>query len=355
MEEIYTRLAVKLGYPDSAYLPQIFEYATSSRQARILEALNKPPEPAFSAEQLAEMLGSDTKVIQDDLEELFKKGLTFPRNFQDRREWRFGKSSMQLHDAMQSGWMFYPDPEKLHQLWRDYDENEGYRHYSEGFDAITTPILRIVPAWEAVADDPELQPWEDWREILKGMRLISVVDCPCRLEIKACDRPANVCIDFDRSAEYDIASGHGRQLSYDEALDVMNFAARSGLVPNVPNTAVVSMMCNCCNDCCVEFQTLQLCNVPVSHHYAKSRYEASIDQEVCDGCQICIDNCNFDAITMVNVPGSRKLKAQVDAELCYGCGCCFMVCEPKAISLSCVRPVSHVPGVEEKGTASGVS
>jgi hypothetical protein len=242
MDDIYKRLATKLGYPDSEYLPPIFEFGATPRQAKILEALNKVPDPALSAEQLAEQLGLDAGAIQEDLEDLFKKGLAFPRNLQDRREWRFGKSSMQLHDAMQTGWMFYPDPDRLRKLWREYDENEGYRHYSQGYAELTDALMRIIPAWEAVADDPNLQPFEDWREILKGMKLLSVVDCPCRLEIAACDRPANVCVDFDRSAEYDIASGHGRQLSVQEALDIMSSAARSGLVHNVPNTAQVSMM-----------------------------------------------------------------------------------------------------------------
>jgi heterodisulfide reductase subunit A-like polyferredoxin len=50
---------------------------------------------------------------------------------------------------------------------------------------------------------------------------------------------------------------------------------------------------------------------------------------------------------MVQLPGSKKLKAKVDPEACYGCGCCFMACEQKAISMKCVRPVSHVLGVQE--------
>ena len=112
------------------------------------------------------------------------------------------------------------------------------------------------------------------------------------------------------------------------------------------NSAAVTLMCNCCSDCCVVFQALEHCDLPVDRGFARSRYEARVDQEACDGCQDCVDNCNFDAIEMVKAPGSKKLKAQVNAEACYGCGCCFMACENKAISLQCVRPVAHVPGAE---------
>ncbi len=211
---------------------------------------------------------------------------------------------------------------------------------------LSAPIMRIVPAVKSVANDPNLQPWEDWREILKSKRLISVVDCPCRLEVKACNRPVEVCLNFDRTAEYDIASGHGRKLTYDEALEILEKASRSGLVHTAVNDTGVAIMCNCCNDCCIEFQSLKKGNVPLSQHYAKSRYEAQVDQDKCTGCQDCIDNCNFDAIALAKSPGSKKLKAQVNPEACYGCGCCFMACDQEAISMKCVRPVSHVPGVQ---------
>lgn len=342
MDEIYGRLAAKLGYAGSEYVARVFEYGATPRQAKILEELNQAPGPALTAEQLAGKLGLDARTVQQELEDLFRKGLAFPRNFQDRREWRFGKSTMQLHDAMLSGWRFFKEPEKLYQLWRDYDLNEGYRSFGKGYETATAAVMRIIPAVQSVADSPDLQPSEDWRQILKD-RFMSVVDCPCRLEVKACDRPVEVCIDFDRTAEYDIATGHGRKVSYEQALEILEKASRAGLVHTAINQALVSIMCNCCNDCCVEFRTLQECKIPLDHHYAKSRFEAKVDQDVCNGCQNCVENCNFDAIHMVKPPGSKKMKAQVDPEACYGCGCCFMVCEPKAISMKCVRPVSHLP------------
>ena len=346
MDEIYTRLATKLGYPDSEYLPKIFEYGASLRQAKILEALNKVPEPALTAEQLSEMLGLDANDIQQDLEDLFRKGLAFPRNFQDRREWRFGKSTMQLHDAMITGGRFYKEPKKLYQLWYEYDEKEGYSDYGKAYAIITEPPIRVIPAWKSVEKDANLQPWEDWREIFRAKNMISVTHCPCRLEVGACDRPTEVCLNFDRAAEYDIASGHGRQVNLEEALQIMDYASHSGLIPNGANTVDVHLMCNCCNDCCVGIKAVEHSGLPFNRYFAKSRYQAKINPDICDGCQRCIDNCLFDAIYMANVPDSKKLKAQIDPEACYGCGICFMVCEPQAISMECVRPVSHVPGVQ---------
>ncbi|MCJ7522004.1 MAG: MarR family transcriptional regulator, partial [Dehalococcoidia bacterium] len=150
MDDIYTRLSAKLGYPDSEYLTKIFEHGASLRQARILEVLNQAPGPALTAEQLSELLGLDASDIQQDLEELFRKGLAFPRNFEDRREWRFGKSPMQLHDAMISGWRSYSEPEKLYKLWYEYDKNEGYADFGKGYTAASIPLMRVIPAWRSV-------------------------------------------------------------------------------------------------------------------------------------------------------------------------------------------------------------
>jgi len=53
----------------------------------------------------------------------------------------------------------------------------------------------------------------------------------------------------------------------------------------------------------------------------------------------------FDAIDMVKVPGSKKLKATVDSEKCYGCGVCVLKCEPGALSMKTVRPLEYIPEI----------
>lgn len=37
-----------------------------------------------------------------------------------------------------------------------------------------------------------------------------------------------------------------------------------------------------------------------------------------------MDRCQFNAIKMVKVPRSRKLRAAIDPEKCYGCGVCVV-------------------------------
>ena len=344
MQEIYLNCAERLGHRAEG-LGRIIEYSASPRQARIIMEMNQPPDPPLTAEQLGEKLDLDPRVVRDDLEDLFRKGLAFPVNLEERREWRAPSTVTRVHDAMLSGWAAYPDRQRLFELWRRYDEQEGYEMTAsqlEQFDM--PPLIRVIPAWKSVLDDPNLQPWEDWREVFNGMDLISVVDCPCRLKVGACERPTNVCMNFNRNAEYDIVSGHGRKISVEEALQIMDEASTAGLIGMVvPNARQLAHMCNCCSDCCSGMVPLKLHDISFDRLWSRSRYEAMVDQEQCSGCQRCLDNCNFEAIEMVAVAGTKKLKARVDAEKCFGCGACYMVCEPQAIAMACVRPESHVP------------
>lgn len=344
MQEIYLNCAERLGHRAEG-LARIIEYATSPRQVRIIMEMNQPPGPALTAEQLGEKLGFAPRTVQDDLEDLFRKGLAFPVNIEERREWRAPSTFMRVHDAMLSGWAVFPDRQRLFELWKRYDEQEGYEMIASLFKQFDMPpLMRVIPAWRSVLDDPNLQPWEDWREIFKGMDLISVVDCPCRLKVGACERPINVCMNFNRNAKYDIASGHGRKVSVEEALQIMDDASMAGLIGMVvPNARQMDHMCNCCSDCCYGLVPLKLHDISFDKSWSKSRYEAMVDQEQCSGCQRCLDNCNFEAIEMVSVTGTKKLKARVTPEKCFGCGACHMLCEPQAIAMACVRPVSHVP------------
>lgn len=49
-----------------------------------------------------------------------------------------------------------------------------------------------------------------------------------------------------------------------------------------------------------------------------------IDKNRCDGCQVCIEECPVEAISMVDE------KAEIDMEKCIRCGTCHDVCPQDA-------------------------
>jgi heterodisulfide reductase subunit A-like polyferredoxin len=64
-----------------------------------------------------------------------------------------------------------------------------------------------------------------------------------------------------------------------------------------------------------------------------------VDEGLCTACEICLERCYFDAISMTGV-GDR---ARIDPTRCMGCGLCAITCPAEAISLREVRPADSVP------------
>ena len=69
--------------------------------------------------------------------------------------------------------------------------------------------------------------------------------------------------------------------------------------------------------------------------------EARIDTELCDGCQECMELCRYDAIDLVRVPKSKRLKAQVNPDRCCGCHLCAPNCPQQGIAMDRLKPPSR--------------
>ncbi|MFX1258716.1 MAG: 4Fe-4S dicluster domain-containing protein [Promethearchaeota archaeon] len=76
-----------------------------------------------------------------------------------------------------------------------------------------------------------------------------------------------------------------------------------------------SEICSCCSYCCQARQGLQLMNM--KGQVKKSEFVATLEQETCNQCGICIDRCQF---------GTRILdsigKIIFKKDLCFDCGFC---------------------------------
>ena len=68
-------------------------------------------------------------------------------------------------------------------------------------------------------------------------------------------------------------------------------------------------------------------------------HEAWINATLCDGCQDCIECCVYDAISLVRMPPSKRLKAVVDPDRCCGCFLCSRpFCPQDGIELQRIWP-----------------
>ena len=87
-------------------------------------------------------------------------------------------------------------------------------------------------------------------------------------------------------------------------------------------------------DCDVDAADLHLIlgnNVKKSADF-KGGHRASINEELCTGCGICLDYCRFDSIKeVINESTGWVDKFRIDQLSCEGCGVCTQFCPENAI------------------------
>lgn len=346
----YAVLAERHGYAHSERYHRILEFLMTPQQAGIVTELPATPE------EIASKLGLAMETVKSEIETLFTQGVVFPKNFRTREFPRFAREVYQLHDASQSILDLHlyegEKEQEFYRLWEDFCEEEWYPDRLAQICKIDHPPMRVIPAYRAIRDLPDIQPFEDMREILQAQELLAVCSCSCRKRRTTlgmtCEHSHDAnCFQFGRGADYASVRGTGRLLSYDEALILVDEIEEDGLVHNWRNDRgmAATVMCHCCIDCCMIWHPVDTHGVDIGKYWAKSRFQAQANQEECIGCQNCVERCMFGAIEMVKVPGTKKLKASIDAEKCYGCGVCVLKCEPQALSMETVRPQEHVPQV----------
>jgi len=331
MSDPYSDFAAKYAYQGSERFKKVLKILMNDDEIAVASML-----PA-QAEDIAGKTGKTVESIKDILAGLFKKGVIF----ESSKGYRPARDIFQLHDAtgsdMRSDALWGRD---LLDAWWDFSENELYKDIAKWVNDFVNPVSRVIPARASIADTGKLMPGEDIEGIIDRTTKVAVVKCPCRRMAQKCDRPSEVCLQLNKGAEYTIKRGSGREVSKEEAKQILRTASEGGLVHTVGNTPEVGhYICNCCPDCCI-FMLPWLTYGGVEKGIAKSRFEAKVDVESCSGCQDCVEQCPFGAIEMTRVSGQKKMKASVDTVKCFGCGVCAVQCITDSIKLYDVRPAN---------------
>jgi electron transport complex protein RnfB len=341
VDDVYKKVAAKIhGMEVSKVLPKLLAKMLTPEQAKLAAEFPATPE------ELASKLGWDLKTVKKELDYMYRTGLGTPSARSGK--WNLPRNYVLLLDKVGShGFNFLPfwGPEYL-DLWEEFtDEMIPKLRLKDG--KFTPPErFRVIPAYKAVKNNPDLQPWEDMRSILNIADKIALTHCACVMRTRKTSFPmhtSEVCFLLNKDAEYAVDSGAGRYLTVDEAVKVVENCEDAGVVHTVYNVrAIVSLLCNCRPDVCVAFKYLRRFGNEDPKWFQPSRYLSVIDEKACDGCGECVKWCLFNSIRMEkNAKG--EMKAVVDREKCNGAGTCAIKCPRGAITLTCARPEDHVP------------
>ncbi|MBN1267403.1 MAG: 4Fe-4S binding protein [Anaerolineales bacterium] len=187
-----------------------------------------------------------------------------------------------------------------------------------------------IPVNEDIPDPRAILPTDIVSEMVRrDARLIAVADCYCRLTKQivgeGCDNPIETCLSFNELAESLIAVGNAREISLEEALEIIRLSADHNLIHNVDNCAgEINCICNCCSCCCSSISTFQR---GMKSGNAPSHYRVVYDQEKCDLCLACVEVCPTETRSFVDG------RIVTDENLCLGCGLCVNNCPEGAIRM----------------------
>jgi NAD-dependent dihydropyrimidine dehydrogenase PreA subunit len=203
------------------------------------------------------------------------------------------------------------------------------------------PLDRVIPVEEEIETRQEvILPLEEISKILDNYDTIGVATCYCRHRKDLIGEPCKKtedrrnCFSFGRTAEFLISQGFQTKISKQEALEILKKCEDDGLVHKAFHTNLDPMkeidgICNCCKCCCGTFEMYYSGATPLMD---LTSYLAKVNENDCVGCGTCVENCNAEAIELIDTI------ATVNENRCIGCGICAHLCPEKAIKMNKTEP-----------------
>ncbi|MEW6565458.1 MAG: FAD-dependent oxidoreductase [Spirochaetota bacterium] len=160
--------------------------------------------------------------------------------------------------------------------------------------------MRVIPIQKAIDGETRHASFEEVEKYINDAYLISVSDCSCRTSREVMGEGCghlkeDMCIQLDHAAEYYIRTGRARQVTKEEALEIMHRAEENGLMHSIPNLdgpGHTHAICNCCGCGCF---SNRIANMYRNPDMVRSNFVAQVDADKCVACGECVENCPSNA------------------------------------------------------------
>lgn len=166
--------------------------------------------------------------------------------------------------------------------------------------------------------------------VLQNPDHIVVLECPCRASRPNPCQPLDVCLIVGEPFASFVVEHHphrSRWITPEEAVEILCAEHERGHVHHAFfKDAMLGRfyaICNCCACCCGAMHAWRH-GTPM---LASSGYVGRVAADLCVGCGICADFCQFGALSV-----SDGIAA-VDITACMGCSVCVSKCAQGALSL----------------------
>ena len=164
--------------------------------------------------------------------------------------------------------------------------------------------MHVIPVEKAIEMENtsvDLEHLSYWLKKYEGH--IGVGQCSCRASRAAmgegcADDPSSWCIGVGDFADYCRESGKGHDITYEEAMRILQVAEDNGFVhqiTNIDGENKIFGICNCNVKICNALRTSQLFNTP---NLSRSAYTAEVEKDKCVACGKCVEYCPAGAVKL---------------------------------------------------------
>jgi ferredoxin len=237
-----------------------------------------------------------------------------------------------------------PSPEFL----ADADAYMKTLSFGKAFLSVKPSQMRTIPIKRSIPVEHHVATYDHIRAVIGGAAAPFVVlPCICRksksMKGKPCSKTSRqeTCLAIGDMAAGVLRRGHGREVTRDEVLAILEKNEEDGLLLQPANTQKPDFICSCCGCCCgmLSFQKF----LPHPADFWSSNYYAEVSGGACSQCGTCVSRCQVNAISLTG-PSDE---ARVNLGRCIGCGLCVPTCPSDAIRLK-QKDKATVPPKDEE-------
>lgn len=164
-------------------------------------------------------------------------------------------------------------------------------------------LMRVVPVESAIQDLPGVSDFEKLSYYLNKYDRFSVSPCSCRASRSnlgdGCGHLAeDMCIQMGKGAEHYIRTGRAREITREEALEIIKRAEDNGLMHdmvNIEEAGESAAICNCCACACFGLRVGLMYG---ARDAIRSNFVAEIDESKCVACAQCVEVCPGNALKL---------------------------------------------------------
>lgn len=220
-------------------------------------------------------------------------------------------------DGVDKYWLEIWVPGIMEMMVNNKENVKKYPQIAEAFEAygrvrgpqtagvfpVGTGLMRVIPIEMAIEGETRRASYEEVSKYLNENEIFSVSDCSCRTAREVMGEGCghlkeDMCIQMGHAAEFYIRTGRGREITREEAFEIIKRAEENGLMHQIPNTdgpGKTHAICNCCGCSCLSLRTAGMF---LNNDMVRSNYVSHVDEDKCVACGECVQVCPVNALKL---------------------------------------------------------